>query len=472
MKSGLSRDELAQIRAILETVPSVDKAVLFGSRAMGLARTNSDVDIMLYGDGLKMQDIMQISSLLEETTLPYQFDLIHHDAENPALLEHVEQYGKVIFQREKIKNSRCEVKKGVGRLSMRSDWNVCTLDKGIKFKNGKKRPNNSGKYPVYGGNGILGYADDFNDENVVIIGRVGAFCGSVYYEPNKCWISDNAISAQKSTTTDINYIYYLLHSLNLNKRHIGTSQPLLTQEILNRIDVIMPSLPEQRAIAATLSCLDDKIELNNKINANLEAQAQAIFKSWFVDFEPFCDGEFVDSELGMIPEGWRVGLLSELINVKYGKDHKKLTDGHIPVYGSGGVMRYAERALYDKESVLIPRKGTLNNVIYINEPFWTVDTMFYSEVKQPHVAKFVYFFVSSKNLASMNAGSAVPSMTTDILNSIPVIIAPNELYRDYDNLVSPMFEMLSHNQKQSRALAALRDILLPRLMSGELSVTI
>jgi len=101
MKNGLSQDELARIRAILETVPSVEKAVLFGSRATGLARRGSDVDIMLYGDKLKMSDIMQISSLLEETTLPYQFDLIRYDVENSALLEHVRQYGKVIFQREK-----------------------------------------------------------------------------------------------------------------------------------------------------------------------------------------------------------------------------------------------------------------------------------------------------------------------------------------------------------------------------------
>ena len=117
MKNGflLRHDELARIRAILDTVTSVDKAVLFGSRAMSLARFNSDVDIMLYGDGLKMLDILRINSLLEETTLPYQFDLIHHDAKNPALLEHVKQYGEVIFQRTKIppeKNSCRESEEG------------------------------------------------------------------------------------------------------------------------------------------------------------------------------------------------------------------------------------------------------------------------------------------------------------------------------------------------------------------------
>jgi len=100
MKNGLPHEDMARICAILETVPSVDKAVLFGSRAMGLARYNSDVDIMLYGDELNMFDIMQISNLLDETTLPYQFDLIRHNTKNAALLDHVKQYGKVIFQRK------------------------------------------------------------------------------------------------------------------------------------------------------------------------------------------------------------------------------------------------------------------------------------------------------------------------------------------------------------------------------------
>ena len=106
MKSGLSRDELVRICAILETVPGVKKAVLFGSRAMGLARSSSDIDIMLYGDDLKMRDIMQMHSLLEETDLPYQFDLIRHDAKNVALLEHVKQYGKIIFQKEQAPRAR------------------------------------------------------------------------------------------------------------------------------------------------------------------------------------------------------------------------------------------------------------------------------------------------------------------------------------------------------------------------------
>jgi len=198
--------------------------------------------------------------------------------------------------------------------------------------------------------------------------------------------------------------------------------------------------------------------------------AQVIFKSWFVDFEPFVNGGFVESELGEIPVGWRVGSLSELITVKYGKDHKKLADGTIPVFGSGGVMRFVDTALYSGESVLIPRKGTLDNVIYVNQPFWSVDTMFYTEMNRPNLAKFVYFFVRSKDLASMNAGSAVPSMTTEILNALPVAIPPDSELARYEEVIGAQFRQMQANKAESENLAAIRHSLLPRLMSGGLSV--
>ena len=168
---------------------------------------------------------------------------------------------------------------------------------------------------------------------------------------------------------------------------------------------------------------------------------------------------------------WPLGHLSDLITVRYGKDHKKLDDGPFPVYGSGGVMRYVERPLYEKESVLIPRKGTLNNVIYVNEPFWSVDTMFFTEMKLPNVAKFVFHFVKSKDLASLNAGSAVPSMTTDILNAMELHIPDEETLKQFENIVGTMYRDIHLNIEESKILAAIRDSLLPKLMSGELDVS-
>lgn len=141
----------------------------------------------------------------------------------------------------------------------------------ITFKNGKKKPAEDGTIPIYGGNGILGYTNQSNYKDCIAVGRVGAYCGSVYYEPNECWISDNAISAIPKHGVDIYFTFYLLKSLNLNQRHIGTSQPLLTQEILNKIECEIPSVDVQKKAANLLRTIDRKIESNTAINDNLAA---------------------------------------------------------------------------------------------------------------------------------------------------------------------------------------------------------
>lgn len=113
--------------------------------------------------------------------------------------------------------------------------------------------------------------------------------------------------------------------------------------------------------------------------------------------------------------------LSDVCTVKYGKDHKRIADGRIPVYGSGGIMRYIDTALYDKKSVLIPRKGTLDNLFFVNEPFWTVDTLFYTEIDETKVIpEYLYYFLKTRNLAGMNVGTAVPSLTVAVLNEIKI----------------------------------------------------
>ncbi|MBQ6227211.1 MAG: restriction endonuclease subunit S, partial [Prevotella sp.] len=250
----------------------------------------------------------------------------------------------------------------------------------------------------------------------------------------------------------------------------GSTRGNINAKTYGNMPITLPPRDIQDKIVDVLKSLDDKIEVNRRINDNLEQQAQALFKSWFVDFEPFRDQPFVESELGMIPEGWRVGTIGELLEIKYGKDHKKLSDGEIPVYGSGGLMRKCECALYDGESVLIPRKGTLNNVMYVNEAFWTVDTMFYSIPIIDNVVLFTYLYLSGKDLASMNSGSAVPSMTTEILNNMLIVIPTEMVIRDFNITVTSIYSRIKHGNEESRRLAQLRDTLLPRLMSGELRV--
>ena len=268
------------------------------------------------------------------------------------------------------------------------------------------------------------------------------------------------------------YLYYLTKTKVRELQHAshGAVFNTITKNTFENIICQIPPLEQQKQISTILSSLDDKIQLNRRINDNLEQQAQALFKSWFVDFEPFRGGKFVESQLGMIPKGWKVGTLSDLLDIRYGKDHKKLNDGNIPVYGSGGIMRLADGILYNGESVLIPRKGTLNNVLYVNWPFWTVDTMFYSIEKVPNVAKYCHLLLSKLDLASMNSGSAVPSMTTDILNKIQIIVANQDVFSSFNECISSLYLKAKINLDENKRLSETRDLLLPKLMSGRLII--
>jgi type I restriction enzyme S subunit len=196
----------------------------------------------------------------------------------------------------------------------------------------------------------------------------------------------------------------------------------------------------------------------------------ALYKHWFVDFGPFHDGKFVESELGMIPEGWEVKNLESLLEIKYGKDHKKLDEGNIPVYGTGGIMRYVDKSLYEKDSILIPRKGSLGNVYYISEPFWTVDTLFYSKIKSNSYRKYLYYRIKNLDLASMDVGSAVPSLTTSLLKKLSIIVPPSELVEKFEKQVTQYFNLTNHNIKENQTLKSQRDTLLPKLVSGKVRI--
>lgn len=231
----------------------------------------------------------------------------------------------------------------------------------------------------------------------------------------------------------------------------------------------LPDFENQQYIADILSAYDGLIENNQKQIKLLEEAAQRLYKEWFVDlrFPGHENMKIVDG----VPDGWSRGLLKELISVNYGKDHKKAPDdGNIPVYGSGGLMRKCNKSLFSGEAVLIPRKGSLNNIMYVDETFWTVDTMFYATMKQPHTAVFVYFFVKAFDMYSMNIGAAVPSMTTKILDAMDVVIPDKETLEKFDKLTKTYFNKIKTLQGQNERLKIARDLLLPKFMSGEVEV--
>ncbi len=328
-----------------------------------------------------------------------------------------------------------------------------TLKRGFDLPQQKRE---DGQVPIFSSSGITGtHSTAMVKAPGVITGRYGTI-GEVFYAAKDFWPLNTTLFVEDFHGNDAKFIYYFLKTLEWSKFTSASAVPGINRNTVHKEIVSLPDIETQRRIASTLSMFDEKIKINTEINDNLQQQAQAIYSSMFIDNPD---------------PAWSHGHLSDLITVKYGKDHKKLADGIYPVYGSGGIMRYVERPLYNKESVLIPRKGTLNNVMYVNQPFWSVDTMFYTEMKLPNVAKFVYHFVKAKDLASMNAGSAVPSMTTDILNAMEVVIPSASALEEFESLVAPMYEAMEANDVQSKALPQMRDTLLPKLMSGEIDVS-
>lgn len=362
-----------------------------------------------------------------------------------------------------------------------TNWQQVRLGNVCKFQNGKKRPKEPGKYPVFGGNGILDYTNQFNSNVGIIVGRVGAYCGSVFLSKEKCWVSDNAILGINTSDTDIIYLYYLLKSLNLNAKHIGSGQPLITQDILNNIQILLPPLDVQKKIAVVLGALDDKIELNNRINNNLEQQAQALFKSWFVDFEPFG---------GTMPDDWKVGKLTDVLKLKKTpiKAGENLELPYLPIdiipMHSLALTEFrpnseAQSSLitFDKDDILIgamrvyfhrvtiaPCAGITRTTCFVLSPF-DESYLLYALLLCNQDKSIEFAQTTSK-------GSTMPyAVWEGGLGDLEINIPQRNIVEKFNNILLPSIRQIQNSYFENTRLSALRDTLLPKLMSGKIDVS-
>ena len=314
--------------------------------------------------------------------------------------------------------------------------------------------------------GISTYiADDFND---VILGY---HCALI--TPNKDILDGRYLNALLHT--DYAKKYFAFNASGSGQRYA------LSAEILNSFPVPVIPLQKQKQIGEIFSALDKKIELNKQINQNLEAMAKQLYDYWFVQFDfPNEEGKPYKSSGGKmiwneklkreIPNGWNNCTLQEFLTIKNGRDHKHLATGSHPVYGSGGEMRRVNEYLFSGESVLMPRKGTLNNIMYVNESFWTVDTMFYSEMKIVHSAKYVFFAIKDIDFTKWNSGTGLPSMTASTLYNISMIKPSDDLLKRFNDVLIPVFYKIKQTKDECEKLIRQRDELLPLLMNGQVSV--
>lgn len=368
---------------------------------------------------------------------------------------------------------------------MKEELKIRFLSDLIDFKNGKSIKPSSGNIPIYGGNGILGYSEKYNYKNILIIGRVGAYCGSIHYHKEKCWVSDNAIAGEVKSDYSIDYLYYLMKSLNLNDRQVGSSQPLLTQGVLNNISVkIYESSQTQQSIAAVLSALDKKIALNKQINARLEQMAKTLYDYWFVQFDfPDANGKPYKSSGGEmvfdetlkreIPKGWKSFKLSELVTLSTGKEDANFAteQGIYPFFTCSEKILKCDVYSFDTQAILLAGNGTFS-VKRFTGRFNAYQRTYVLEPKSKNLYPIVYFVIIDNvvKFTSGSRGSIIKFITRGDIENIDVVL-PNDIENmRFSEVLYTYLLQAELLEKQNYQLTQLRDFLLPMLMNGQVSV--
>lgn len=342
-----------------------------------------------------------------------------------------------------------------------TEWKEYKLGEIATFGNGKVRPQKQGDIPIYGGNGILGYCDEYNYcGETIIVGRVGAYCGSVYYENRPIWVSDNALALKPKNNYNTKFIYYLLKKYNLNEYAEGSSHPLVTQTLLNSIEIIFTDdIDEQIRIASILSSLDDKIDLLHRENKTLEAMAETLFRQWFIE---------------EAKEDWKEGKLEDLIDIGSGKGlHRSefAENGVYSVLGANGEIGKTNKYLIDENDSVIytGRVGTIGNVFRLeNNRAWLSDNTLV--IKPKYYFYFVYFVLKSARLQDFNVGSTQPLIRQSDVKEIEVVLPDENSLKAFEKECNNIYKKIDNNNKQIQTLIQTRDSLLPKLMSGEVKI--
>jgi type I restriction-modification system specificity protein len=332
------------------------------------------------------------------------------------------------------------------------------------------------------------------NEQTILVSINGTIGNVAKYNNEPCILGKSACYINVIKEVDKEFIYYILTSANF-KRNItneatGTTIKNVSLKQMREYKFNIPcNLADQRRIASILSSLDRKIELNNKINADLEEMAQAIFKNWFVDFEPFKDGKFVDSELGMIPEGWKVGTLGDITKNKSAKVKERNDVKVLSPVTTGELVLSEEYFTKQVFSSSIAKYKIVNkgdfayNPARVNigslgrnefdfdgcvSPVYVVFSVLDGYENYFDLFRKTDFFKDS--VASLAIGGVRQSLSYDDLSSIEVIIPSENAVEEFNNLNNQMKKIIKANKLENSRLSTLRDTLLPRLMSGELEV--
>jgi len=379
-------------------------------------------------------------------------------------------------------------------MNKRTEYKLSDL---MKIKYGKDHKHLSdGSYPLYGSGGIMRYVEKpLYDDESILIPRKGTL-SNLFYLDQPFWSVDTMFYSIINKDLVIpKYLFYTLQTFDLASLNVGSAVPSLTTEVLNEVLVSIPDLPKQTDIAEILSSLDDKIELNNKINQELENLAQTLFKRWFVDFEfpnengePYqsSGGEMVDSELGEIPKGWRIGTLKDEFIINMGQSPKGDTynetgDGMIFFQGRSDFgFRFPSVRMFTNDPKKVAKK--FETLISVRAPVGDINMAdndccigrgLGSISHSSEFFSYTYYKILSiqDELKSYdNEGTVFGSINKETLGNIKTIIPPLSRSDSFDDLVKQKDSLIYNFTNQNQELTNLRNTLLPKLISGELEV--
>ena len=353
-----------------------------------------------------------------------------------------------------------------------STWTKQKLGDVIEVYNGKAVEVKSlGTFPVYGSNGKIGYTSEANYCNAIVLGRVGAYCGSVMIERGDFWASDNTIVVKNNNNADLGFLYYLLKNLNLNQYAGGTAQPLITHTLLRQINVSVPKTPAQIRIASVLSVYDNLIENNEKRIKALEEMVQLFYIEWFVKFKfpGHAKVKIVENKFGKTPELWETKRLDEVANIRGGKylpreQIKKV--GPFPVFGGNGVQGYSEKSTHDGFVIAFGRVGAYcgsihwsYNGAWLNNNSSSIVPKQYNELVLEHLRKY--------NFTNLRGGAAQPFISNDVLGGVLIAMPTPDVANHYCNIMRSIRVQQVALENMNISLRQIRDLLIPQLVTGK-----
>jgi type I restriction enzyme, S subunit len=324
--------------------------------------------------------------------------------------------------------------------------------------------------------------------NDIVMSRVGTYFVTSFVNTEQPFcLGQNTVVIHSEYNSK--FLYYVLIS-PIVKRQIeqllvgSGGQETLSLKNIRELKIPYPPLIEQEVIQRTLSSLDDKIELNQRMNQTLEAICQAVFRRWFVDFEfpnhegkPYksSGGKMVNSDLGEIPQTWEIKSIGDVLDLAYGKPLKEPNRqaGTIPVFGSNGQIGWHDKKLVNGTGIIVGRKGNPGTVLWSETDFFPIDTTFYVVPKE--VTKslyYLFYLLRSQNLPLLSADSAVPGLNRNIAYMNNILIPPSDTLSQFDKIISELFLKIHRNKEQITTLFQIRDLLLPKLISGQVRVPI